>query len=165
MHCSRTVSTSARDAALFAEMLSLANDGRYPRLELTPEQRRHETLEALITQMEVLTRQTQVLMIFEDLHWSDPTTLEMLSHIIGRVHCLRVLLVVSFRPEFDPPWIGHPHVTALTINRLAEPEISTVLDRMVGNSSPWARPYPLGMGTVIPSSELYATARWPCAKN
>src|SRR6202041_2052227 len=66
-------STSTEDAALFAEMLSLPNDGRYPALELTPEQRRQRTLEALSAQMEMLSRQSPVLMIFEDLHWIDPT--------------------------------------------------------------------------------------------
>jgi class 3 adenylate cyclase len=68
--------TSAQDAALFAEMLSLPNDGRYPALELAPQQRRHRTLEALTTQMEVLTRQSPVLMIFEDAHWIDPRALK-----------------------------------------------------------------------------------------
>src|SRR4029453_17158806 len=69
-------STSIQDAALFAEMLSLPNDGRYPALELTPQQRRQKTLEALTTQLETLSRQTPVLMIFEDVHWTDPTSLE-----------------------------------------------------------------------------------------
>ena len=69
-------STSKQDAALFAEMLSLPNDGRYPALDLTPEQRRQRTLEALISQMEALARQNPVLMIFEDAHWTDPTSLE-----------------------------------------------------------------------------------------
>src|SRR6202048_2746366 len=71
-------STPAQDAALFAEMLSLVNDGRYPRLELTPEQRRQRTLDGLIAHKEALTRQKPVLMIFEDAHWSDPTSLEVL---------------------------------------------------------------------------------------
>ena len=70
-------STSTQDAALFAEMLSLPNDGRYPALELTPEQRRQRTLEALVSQMEALARQNPVLMIFEDAHWTDPTSLEL----------------------------------------------------------------------------------------
>ena len=70
--------TPRQDAALFAEMLSLPNDGRYPTLELTPQQRRQRTLEALTTQMEALVRQNPVLMIFEDVHWIDPTSLEAL---------------------------------------------------------------------------------------
>src|SRR5262245_38171291 len=126
-------STSAEDAVLFAEMLSLANDGRYPALELTPEQRRQRTLEALITQMEVLTRRKSVLMIFEDAHWTDPTSLEVFGRLISRIRTLRVLLLVTFRPEFEPPWIGQPHVTALTMNRLPERDIGAMIYRIVGN--------------------------------
>ena len=81
-------STSMQDAALFAEMLSLPNDGRYPALELTPEQRRQRTLEALISQIEALTRQSPVLMIFEDAHWIDPTSLEVLGRIVDRIRTL-----------------------------------------------------------------------------
>ena len=69
-------STSKQDAALFAEMLSLPNDGRYPALELTPQQRRQKTLEALVAQVEHCRAQNPVLMIFEDAHWADPTSLE-----------------------------------------------------------------------------------------
>ena len=105
-------STSSQDAALFAEMLSLPNDGRYPALELAPQQRRQRTLEALIAQIEALTRQNPVLMIFEDAHWTDPTSLELFGRAVDRIARLRVLLIVTFRPEFEPPWIGRPHVTA-----------------------------------------------------
>jgi class 3 adenylate cyclase/predicted ATPase len=126
-------STSIQKAALFAEMLSLPNDGRYPTLELAPEQRRQKTMEALIAQTEVLTRQNPVLMIFEDAHWTDPTSLELFDRAVDLIASLRVLLIVIFRPEFAPPWIGRPHVTALTLNRLAEREISAMIDRVVGN--------------------------------
>jgi class 3 adenylate cyclase/predicted ATPase len=125
--------TPRQDAALFAEMLSLANDGRYPALELAPQQRRQRTLEALTAQMEVLTRQSPVLMIFEDAHWIDPTSLEALGRAVDRIRTLGVLLIVTYRPEFEPPWIGRPHVTALTLNRLPEREISAMIDRVVGN--------------------------------
>jgi class 3 adenylate cyclase/tetratricopeptide (TPR) repeat protein len=126
-------STSIQKAALFAEMLSLPNDGRYPTLELAPEQRRQKTMEALIAQTEVLTRQNPVLMIFEDAHWTDPTSLELFDRAVDRIASLRVLLIVIFRPEFAPPWIGRPHVTALTLNRLAEREVDAVIDGVVGN--------------------------------
>jgi class 3 adenylate cyclase/predicted ATPase len=126
--------TSAEYAALFAEMLSLPNDGRYPSLAaLTPEQRRQKTLEALTSQMATLTRQNPVLMIFEDAHWTDPTSLEVFSRFVDQIATLRVLLIVTFRPDFDPPWIGRPHVTALTLNRLAQREVSAIVDRVVGN--------------------------------
>ena len=126
-------STSVEDAALFAEMLSLPNDGRYPALDLTPEQRRQRTLAALVCQMEALARQNPVLMIFEDAHWTDPTSLELFGRVVDRIRTLRVLLIVTFRPEFEPPWVGRPYVTALTINRLGERDISAMIDRVVGN--------------------------------
>jgi predicted ATPase len=126
-------STSAHDATLFADMLSLPNDGRYPVLDLTPQQRRQRTLEALVAQLAALTRQNPLLMIFEDAHWGDPTSLELFSRIVDKIPTLPVLLIVTFRPEFDPPWIGRPHVTALTLNRLGEREISAMINRVVGN--------------------------------
>jgi class 3 adenylate cyclase len=126
-------STSIEDAALIAEMLSLPNDGRYPALDLDPQQRRQKTLEALVWQLEALTRSTPVLMIFEDAHWTDPTSLEAFGRVVDRSRTLRALLIVTFRPEFDPPWIGRPYVMALTINRLAEREVSAMIDRLVGN--------------------------------
>jgi class 3 adenylate cyclase/predicted ATPase len=126
-------STSPRDATLFAEMLSLPNASRYPALELNPQQRRQRTLDALILRMETLTRQSPVLMIFEDLHWIDPTSLELLSRTVDKIAGLRALLILTFRPEFDPPWIGRPHVTALTLNRLAKRDVDAMIDRVIGN--------------------------------
>ena len=99
-------STSIEDAALFAEMLSLSNDGRYPALELLPEQRRQRTLDALMAQMQALTRKSPMLMILEDAHWIDPTSLELFGRVVDRIRNLRVLLIVTFRPEFEAPWIG-----------------------------------------------------------
>ena len=126
-------SISKEDAALVAEMLSLPNDGRYPALELEPQQRRQKTLEALTAQVEALSRQNPLLMIFEDAHWTDPTSLEVFGRVVDRVRSLPALLIVTFRPEFEPPWIGRPYVTALTINRLAQREIEAIIDRVVGN--------------------------------
>jgi DNA-binding winged helix-turn-helix (wHTH) protein/class 3 adenylate cyclase/predicted ATPase len=126
-------STSPQDAALVAEMLSLPNDGRYATIELAPQQRRQKTLEALIGQMQALAQQNPVLMIFEDAHWTDPTSLELFGSTVDRIRNLRVLLIVTFRMEFEPPWIGQPHVTALTINRLAQRDIRAVIDRVAGN--------------------------------
>jgi class 3 adenylate cyclase/predicted ATPase len=128
-------STSIEDAALFAEMLSLPNDGRYPILDLDPQQRRQRTLQALISQIEALTRQSPVLTIFEDAHWTDPTSLELFGRAVDRLKSLRVLLIVTYRPEFDPPWIGRPHVTALTLNRLGEHEIDAMIGRITGNKA------------------------------
>ena len=126
-------STSIEDAALFAEMLSLPNDGRYPALDLTPPQRRQRTFEALVSQVEALTRQSPVLMIFEDAHWTDPTSLEVFGRTVDRLAGHRTMLIVTFRPEFEAPWIGRPHVTALTLNRLARREIDAMIDSVVGD--------------------------------
>lgn len=126
-------STSVQDAALFAEMLSLPNDGRYPALDLTPEQRRQRTLEALMSQLAGLARQNPVLMIFEDAHWVDPTSLEVLGRAVDRIATLHVLLVVTFRPEFNAPWVGQSHVTSLTLNRLGEREAAAIIARLVEN--------------------------------
>src|SRR5262249_49123925 len=78
-------------------------------------------------------RQTPVLMIFEDAHWTDPTSLEVFGRIVDRLQTLCVLLIVTFRPEFDRPWIGMPHVTAMTINRLTPRDVGAMIDRVVGN--------------------------------
>jgi class 3 adenylate cyclase len=128
-------STASQDAALLAEMLSLPNDKRYPTLELTAQQRRQKTLEALTTQLEVLSRFNPVLMIFEDVHWVDPTSLEVLGRAVNRAKMLRAMLVVTYRPEFEPPWIGQPHVTAVTVNRLGQREIAAMIDRVAGNQT------------------------------
>ena len=125
--------TAREDAALFAEMLSLTNDGRYPELELSPQQCRQKTLEALSAQPETLSRTNPVLMIFEDVHWIDPTSLEALSRTVDRIRTISVLLIVTYRPEFEPPWVGRPYVTALSLNRLGEREIAALIDRVIGN--------------------------------
>jgi predicted ATPase len=124
---------SKQDAALFAEMLSLPNDGRYPPLELTPPQRRQKTFEALDTQLAALAQQKPVLMIVEDVHWGDPTSLEAFGRTINQLAARCVLLVVTFRPEFSPPWIGQPRVTALTLNRLIGRDIEAMIERVAGN--------------------------------
>ena len=122
-------------AGLIAEMLSLPNDGRYPTLDLTPQQRRERTLAALSSQLEALTRQNPVLIIFEDVHWADPTSLEVLGRTVGRIVAQRALLIVTCRPEFEPPWIGEAHVSALTINRLTQREVDSLIDRFAGAES------------------------------
>jgi predicted ATPase len=97
-------STSTEDAALFADMLSLPNDGHHLKHDLTPEQRRQRTLSALVSQMQALARRNPVLMIFEDAHWTDPTSLEAFGRTVDQIKTLPVLLIVTFRPEFNAPW-------------------------------------------------------------
>ena len=126
-------STAPEDAALIAEVLSLPNDGRYPTLALSPEQRRQRTLEALTAQVAGLASRQPVLMIFEDAHWTDPTSLEAFGRTVDRIKTLPVLLIVTFRPEFAAPWAGRSHVTSLALNRLGEREAAAIIAGLVGN--------------------------------
>ena len=125
--------TPPEDRALFAELLSLPNDGRYPKVDLPSQQRRQRTLEALTRQIVALAEQSPVLTIFEDVHWIDPTSLEALGRGIDRIKAVGVLLIITYRPEFEPPWIGRRYVTALTLNRLGEREIAAMIDGLAGN--------------------------------
>jgi class 3 adenylate cyclase/predicted ATPase len=128
-------STPPQDAALFAEMLSLPTDGRYPPVEVEPQLRRQKTLKALDSHIEALARINPVLMIFEDAHWTDPTSLELFARAVDLAVSHRLLILVTFRPEFSPPWIGRPHVTGLTLNRLAPSDIDFLIEGVVGNRS------------------------------
>jgi class 3 adenylate cyclase/predicted ATPase len=106
------------DVAFLADLLSLPSSERQPLPNLGPQRKKERTLEALIRQLEGLARQEPVLMIFEDAHWIDPTSRELLDLIVERVRSLPALLVVTFRPEFQPPWTGQPRVSILALNRL-----------------------------------------------
>jgi predicted ATPase len=127
--------TGREDAAVLAQMLSLQNDGRYPILPLTPQQHRQKTLEALTTQLEALSRSNPVVMIFEDVHWLDPTSLEFIGHTVDRLKSLPVFLTITYRPEFDPPWIGRPYVAAFNLTRLGEQDIAAMIDCVAGDKT------------------------------
>jgi class 3 adenylate cyclase/predicted ATPase len=105
-------------APLLADLLSISAGERYPPLNLTPQKRKEKTLLALIAQIEGLAARQPVLMVFEDVHWIDPTTRESLDLLIDRMPSLHVLVIVTYRPEFTPPWVGRPQVTLLSLNRL-----------------------------------------------
>jgi predicted ATPase len=103
---------------LLADLMSIPTGNHYPPLNLTPQKRKEKTLHAQLTQVEGLAAQQSVLMVWEDVHWSDHTTRKSLDLLIERVPTLRLLMIITFRPEFTPPWIGRPHVTLLSLNRL-----------------------------------------------
>ena len=88
-----------------------------------------------MSQLVGLARRQPVLMIFEDVHWIDPTSLEVLGRTLDRIKTLPALLIVTFRPEFNAPWVGQPHVTSLTLNRLGEREAAAIIARLVGNKA------------------------------
>jgi predicted ATPase/class 3 adenylate cyclase len=106
------------DVAFLADLLSLPGSERHPLPNLSPQRKKERILEALIRQLEGLARQRPVAMVFEDAHWIDPTSRELLDLAVERVPSLPVLLIVTFRPEFQPPWTGQPQVTMLALNRL-----------------------------------------------
>jgi class 3 adenylate cyclase/predicted ATPase/tRNA A37 threonylcarbamoyladenosine biosynthesis protein TsaE len=126
-------STSRLDAALLVEMLALPNDGRYPALELAPEQRRQKTFAALGAQLATLARSSPVLLILEDAQWGDPTSLEAFGRTVDWLASLRMLMVVTFRPEFEAPWVGQPHVTAIALNRLGHRDADSMIDLVIDN--------------------------------
>src|SRR4029078_12234766 len=105
---------------LLADLLSIPTGDRYPPLNLTPQKRKEKTLPAQLAQIEGLAARRPVLMAFEDVHWSDPTTRESLDLLIDRIPILPILLIITFRPEFTPPWIGRPQVTLLSLSRLPQ---------------------------------------------
>jgi class 3 adenylate cyclase/predicted ATPase len=122
------------DVQLLAELLSVPTGDRYPPLNLSARQKRQKTIEALVRQLEVLVRQRPVLMIFEDAHWIDPSSRELLDTTIERVARLPVLLVITFRPEFHPPWTGQAHVATFNLSRLGRREGAALAGSVAGNT-------------------------------
>ena len=123
------------DVQLLAELLSVPLDGGYPALDLTPQRKKEKTFDGLLRQLAGSARQQPVLMIFEDLHWADPTSRELLDLIIEQIQSTPVLLIATFRPEFQPAWTGQPHVTALPLRRLAREESDELVRGLVGNTA------------------------------
>jgi predicted ATPase len=122
-------------APLLAALLSIPTGERYLPLNLSPQKQKERTLRALVAQVEGLAARTPVLMLFEDAQWSDPTSLELYDLIIDRVPALRVLLIVTFRPEFTPPWIGRPHVTLRALSRLAPRQRAEMIAGVTGGKA------------------------------
>lgn len=120
---------------LIAALLSVSTGNRYPPLGLSPQRQKEKTLTALVDQLLGLAARQPVLMIFEDAHWVDPTTLEALEHMIQAIEEKRVLIVITFRPDFTPPWHGHTHVTSLTLNRMSRGQCGTIIESLTGGKT------------------------------
>jgi class 3 adenylate cyclase/tetratricopeptide (TPR) repeat protein len=120
------------EIALLAELLSLRNSAAD--LNLSPQRKREMLFEALLYQLAALARSRPVLMVFEDAHWIDPTSRELLDLTLERVARMPVLLVVTFRPEFQPSWSGQPHVTMLALNRLGGRDGAALVEGLAGNA-------------------------------
>jgi class 3 adenylate cyclase len=112
---------------LFAALLAIPSDGRYAPLRLSPAQQRRDTLAAGLSLIERLARRQPVLLLFEDAHWADATSVELMGSLCERVRGLPVLAIITFRPEFEPPWPKLPHVAALALDRLGEEEVGAVV--------------------------------------
>jgi class 3 adenylate cyclase len=117
---------------LLAELLSLPNNAA--ELNLSPQRKRELVFQALLHQFEALAGTRPVLMIFEDAHWVDPSSRELLDLTLERARRLRVLLIVTFRPEFQQGWAGQPHVALLALNRLAGPDAGALVRELAGNA-------------------------------
>ena len=126
---------AAAVAELFADLLGLADAPPGTAAGADPQRKRQQILTALVDQLAGLAQHRPVLMMFEDAHWSDPTSLELLTLTIERIQSLPVLLVITFRPDFTPPWAGQPHVTTMTLNRLGRRERMELVDHITGGKT------------------------------
>jgi class 3 adenylate cyclase/tetratricopeptide (TPR) repeat protein len=121
-------------APLLASMLSLPIE-RYPPLNLSPQRQKDDTIAALAAQVTGLAQQQPVLFLFKDAHWCDPTTIETLTAVIGQIEMSRVLLVITYRPEFDPPWTHHGHVVVQSLSRLGKRQGADLVAKVTGGKA------------------------------
>jgi predicted ATPase len=128
-------SPTDEDVALLAELLSIPTANLYPALSLTPQRQKEKTFAALLRQVEALAQQKPVLMIFEDAHWSDPTSRDLLDLTVERANHLPLLLLVTSRPEVQLPWIGQSHVTMMMLSRLNQRDGSALVRRISGGKA------------------------------
>jgi class 3 adenylate cyclase/tetratricopeptide (TPR) repeat protein len=119
------------DIMLLSDLLSLGTSNSDQ--ELTPQQKKKKTFDILIRALETITRQQPALMIFEDVHWIDPTSRELLDLTFARIERLPVLVIATLRPEFQPPWVGQPHVTMMNLPRLDRRDGIALVRQLAGN--------------------------------
>jgi class 3 adenylate cyclase/tetratricopeptide (TPR) repeat protein len=120
----------ARVGHLLATLFSLPPGPRHAPSQMTPQERKSATLDLLLRRAEAMARRQPLLITFEDVHWIDPTSSELIGAMIGRIRALPALLVVTFRPEFPPPWRTQPNVTALQLNRFGRQQALDLIDRV-----------------------------------
>ena len=118
---------------LLSELLSLPGSGTD--LNPSPQRKREKLFEALLNQLEAEARHQPVLIVFEDAHWVDPTSRELLDLMFDRVSRMCVLLIVTFRPELQHAWGGQPYVTMLALNRLDRRDSAALVEQLAGDAS------------------------------
>lgn len=123
----------AESVPLFAPLLSLPTEGRYPPPALTPDVRRKKTLEALVALFSEMAESKPLVAVIEDLHWADPSTLELLGLLLDDLAAQRLFLIVTFRPGFQPPWGHRSQGVQLALNRLSDQETGALVDRVAGS--------------------------------
>src|SRR6516165_9205997 len=116
--------------AVLASLFALPASDRYQLQELSPQKRKEKTLAALLAQLDGLAGRQPVLIIFEDIHWIDPTSLELLTATVEHVPQIRVLLLATARPEFTLPWPSYPHMTTVPLTRLGRREGAALVERV-----------------------------------
>jgi predicted ATPase len=112
---------------LFATLLSLPLPADYVPLTVSPAQQKQQTLHALLTILLRIAAQQPVLFVMEDLHWVDPSTLELLTLLVDQGPTARILALFTFRPNFSPPWTGRSHCTQVTVTRLPSQQVVEVI--------------------------------------
>jgi class 3 adenylate cyclase/predicted ATPase len=132
---SQTIERPEEAVPLLAALLGLPVGGRYPSLNLSPQRQKQRTLEVLTERLAGLARDQPVLELYEDVHWVDPSTLELLDLLVARVRVLPVLVVLTYRPEFSPPWSGQAHVAYLPLNRLGRRQGAAMVGRVTGGKA------------------------------
>jgi predicted ATPase/class 3 adenylate cyclase len=120
---------------LFGDLLGIPTGSRHPLAAMSPLQKKGLLFRAFLAQLEALAVRGPVLVVLEDVHWLDPTSRELFDQIVERLQRLPVLLVATFRPELSPPWIGFPHVTLLTLNRLGQAQARSLVERVTGGKA------------------------------
>jgi DNA-binding response OmpR family regulator/class 3 adenylate cyclase/predicted ATPase len=122
----------AEPVALIGHLLALPVADRYPVPELSPQKRKEKTFAVLLDWLARMAEQEPLLVVFEDVHWSDPTSLEILSLVAARAARLPILLLVTARPEFTPPWASDAHVTSLALTRLGQGDVAALIAQITG---------------------------------
>ena len=120
---------------LFASLLSLPLDDAYPRLDLTQEQLKEHTADTIVALTLAEAERRPLLEVWEDVHWADPSTLDLLGQLIDQAPTVPLLIVLTYRPEFVPPWPARSHVRPLTLNRLERPQIEVMATRLAGGKA------------------------------